>query len=279
MQLTALGLVDLFFVMFCLPLFILLAVNFAPLLLIPGFGLIGFILMALLYIIAVLILLWTGIKVIWALLKAFVNILLLTIFAPIQIALGTVIPSLDFGSWLKNYASNLAVFVVTGALFLFSFLFIIEGVSISLSGSVPVAVISAILDPLLGTNTPNLSPFASGAWPPLLGAGSATWTGLLFFGVAFVLFTLTPKANEIIQGLLSGKPFTYGTAIGEAFGPVSGPAGVAGKYAQGAALGVGGTYAGQALGNVYAGMTTEQQQKWYAGLLDELSKALQNQKH
>jgi hypothetical protein len=56
-----------------------------------------------------------------------------------------------------------------------------------------------------------------GAWPPLLGN---TGAGALLLGVSFVLFTLIPKANEIVQGFITGRPFAYGTAIGEAFGPV-----------------------------------------------------------
>jgi hypothetical protein len=58
------------------------------------------------------------------------------------------------------------------------------------------------------------------AFPPLLGSGSAQGIGLLFIGVSFVLFTMIPKATEIIQGFISGKPFAYGSAVGEAFGPV-----------------------------------------------------------
>lgn len=187
------------------------------------------ILNVLIIIIAFIVALWTVIKIVWSLLKAFVNILLLTIFAPVQIAAGTIIPALGFGQWLRSFVSNLAVFVVVGALFLFSFLFMIPGIVIGFKTVAGLAV--ALLTPLLGgfAISSVLSNFvANPSWPPLLGGGSDAMVGILFFGVSFVLFTLTPKAAEIIQGLMSGKPFAYGSAIGEAFGGVGAAYGMSG---------------------------------------------------
>ena len=218
--------------MFFLPLIILLLLAGSPLFLIPGGGFIWVLFAILIIGTALTIAIWTGIKVIWTLLKAFVNILLLTIFAPLQLAMGAIIPSFGFGQWLRSFASNLSVFIVTGALFLFSFLFIIEGIMIGFTGAVQ-DVIFALLKPLLGANHPAIANLVSNpAWPPLLGTGSGVWIGLLFMGVSFVLFTLTPKAAEIIQGLLSGKPFAYGTAIGEAFGGVGLAYGLSGARGQ-----------------------------------------------
>lgn len=219
------GLIGTFYAMFFLPLFIALMLLSGGLA-ITGIGstaaLIVLFIAMLLQIVAVLVGFWVGIKVIWALLKAFVNIILLTIFAPIQIALGAVVPSMEFGQWVRSYVSNLAIFVVTGTLFLFSFLFIIQGDIIIFTGTAK-GVVDYVLSPFLGRLgifIPSLGTKIYPAWPPLLGSGGDVATGLLFLGVSFVLFTLTPKANEIIQGLLSGKPFAYGTAIGEAFGGV-----------------------------------------------------------
>lgn len=224
-QFSVLGLIGIYFAMFFLPLFIFLLLLSAGLAL-TGIGstaaLIVLVVAMILYIIAVIVALWTGVKVIWALLKAFANIVLLTIFAPIHLALGTIVPSLGFGQWLRSFVSNLAVFIVTGTLFLFSFLFIIQGVIIGATGAAK-EILLFFLGPFLGalaSSIPALDPHSYPAWPPLLGSGGDVATGLLFLGVSFVLFTLTPKANEIIQGLLSGKPFAYGTAIGEAFGGV-----------------------------------------------------------
>jgi hypothetical protein len=146
--------------------------------------------------------LWISLKTIWALFKAFANILLLTIFAPIQLALGPLVPSLSFGAWLKSYLSNLSVFVVTGVLWVFAWIFSIDA-----------------WKSIIPNNSIILPAASTASWPPLLGS-SGTGVTLLFAGVSFVLFTLMPKANEVIQGLITGKPFAYGTAVGEAIGPV-----------------------------------------------------------
>lgn len=177
----------------------------------------------LLLVIAIAI--WMSLKIIWSLTKAFVNIILLTIFGPLQIVIGTFLPSFGFGQWIKSYISNLSVFVVTGVLWFLAIIFLAQGVYIGLR-DIAGDIVSILLNPLFG---PVIGGISLGidlakdysSWPPLLGMGSAQGVGLLFLGVSFVLFTLIPKSTEIIQGLLSGRPFAYGTAIGEAFGPVS----------------------------------------------------------
>ncbi len=157
-------------------------------------------------VVVLIIIIWMTLKTIWALFKAFANVLLLTIFAPLQLSLGTLIPNFGFGQWVKSYLSNLSVFVVTGVLWLMAWIFSIKAWDVVFSAGTNLTLKSA------GTTT---SP-----WPPLIGTGGAGWTGLLFLGVSFVLFTLIPKATEIVQGFISGKPFAYGSAIGEAFGPI-----------------------------------------------------------
>lgn len=194
-------------------------------------------------IIVIVVALWITIKTVWMLLKAFVNVLLLTIFAPLQLALGSLVPSIGFGAWVKSYIANLSVFVVTGILYWFSVIFLLQGVHIGLS--------NIGLD-LLGIISGNFFGQVSGAvgiasniaeykasWPPLLGSAGEQGVGLLFLGVSFVLFTLIPKATEIIQGFISGKPFAYGTAIGEAVAPfTSGPIPAYGKIKLGQNVGL-----------------------------------------
>jgi len=169
------------------------------------------------------IILWNFIRTMWNLLKAFANIILLTIFAPLQITAGLVIPNLGFGSWIKSFVSNLSVFVVTGALLFFSFVFLGEGFTIGVS-QFSIKLGNALFQFLLGVGAssainPNIS---SAGWPPLLGGGnSSSGVGLLLMGVSFVLFTMIPKATELVQSFLSGKPFAYGSAVGEALAPAS----------------------------------------------------------
>jgi hypothetical protein len=179
-------------------------------------------------VIVIIISLWIAIKTIWALLKAFVNIILLTIFAPFQIALGTVIPNFGFGQWVKSYVSNLSVFVVTGALYLLSVLFLVQGIYIGLK-DVAGDLAAIILNPIVGTISAGTNVYKSyTTFPPLLGSGNAQVVGLLFLGVSFVLFTMIPKATEIIQGFISGKPFAYGSSIGQAVGNIGQVAGTGG---------------------------------------------------
>jgi hypothetical protein len=83
-------------------------------------------------------------------------------------------------------------------------------------------------------NATPLAIYADGsAWPPLLGIGAERMIPLLYLAVSFIILTIIPKTADIIKSMIEGKPFAYGTAIGEAFGPVRSTAGYA------AALGIG----------------------------------------
>lgn len=178
----------------------------------------------LLILLIIIVIVMFFVKIVWSLLKAFANIVLLTIFAPLQIAAGVVVPNLGFGTWLKSYVSNLAVFVVTGTLFLFSFIFLGEGFQIGFT-QFGIANGAGWFSLLFGVGTVSLfnPALSSASWPPLLGGGNApSGVGLLLMGVSLVVFTLIPKANELIQSVMSGKPFAYGAAIGEMFGPAYG---------------------------------------------------------
>jgi len=156
------------------------------------------------FIIIVLTALWISFKAIFALFKAFANIMLLTIFAPLQIAVGPLVPNFGFGQWVKSYISNLSVFVVTGVLWLFAWIFgLLAWQGLGGSGSSLIPPVST----------------GDSWWPPLLGFSGTT---LLFTGVSLVLFTMIPKATELVQSVISGKPFAYGSGIGEALGPVKG---------------------------------------------------------
>lgn len=234
-QVGVLGLLAIYFVSFFLSLVILLVINAGALgtllagaitigLIASGAGSVLLILVLLVAIIAVIIMFWVAIKVVWGLLKAFVNVLLLTIFAPLQLALGTVVPSMGFGPWLKSYISALSTFVVTGLLILLSYIFLAQGVQIGLVSMLPADgnFGEAIVRLLLGGGASGLTQTITGnqnAWPPLLGVGGGSATGLLLVAASFVLFTMIPKASDIIKAMIEGKPFAYGTSIGELTGP------------------------------------------------------------
>lgn len=188
-----------------------------------------------------------AIRTIWALLRAFAGFLLNVIFGPLQIVAGIIIPNFGFGTWLKNIAANLSVFVVTGVLMLLSFVFLINGVRFGLQdffgGPTGAADLGhTILNFVFGSVVVEAaSGNLTASWPPLLGMGeSQAGLGMIFLGVSFVLFTLIPRATEVVQGFITGKPFAYGSAIGEAIGPIRGAWGATGapvwnSYRQGAA--------------------------------------------
>ncbi len=175
----------------------------------------------LILVIAAVVCIWNMIRAWWMLVKAFVSIILLTIFAPLQITLGTIIPGLGFGGWLKSFVANLATFVGTGVLMFLALIFLNQAWDKTGFSNVSGFWLHVIFGPapVFGNNPTNISPY----WPPFLGSSNGdAGIGLLFLGVSFVLFTLIPKMADIIKGFMSGKPFAYGTAIGEAFGPVGG---------------------------------------------------------
>lgn len=171
-------------------------------------------------VLVIIILLIMFLRISWTLLKAYASIVLLTIFSPFYILVGVFIPGMGFGSWLRNYVSQLAIFVVTGVLFVMAFVFIYFGYLSAVSPTLLGEDAGArILNALFGSG--NISRLDSDPrWPPLIGGGESAMVSLLFFGVSFVLFTITPRAAKMIESLMKGQPFAYGTAIGET---VTGP--------------------------------------------------------
>lgn len=180
-------------------------------------------------IIAAILVLWHAVRTIWELIKSFANIILLTILAPLQITLGTFIPNYGFNAWMRSYFSALSTFIVVGTMMMFAYLFMYIGVITAVAGLVTVPggaglenfLYSGIKIVFGQTNPAN--PFTGNAngWPPLLGQGNAGWTGLIFLAVSFVMFTMIPKATDVVEAFIQGKRFGYGSAIGESLGPIN----------------------------------------------------------
>ncbi len=182
-------------------------------------GLFGLLLTPLILLVLIAILLFVIVKTLWTLLKAFAYVILLVIFAPLQIALGVVVPGVGFGTWLRSLASNLAVFPVAGLFISLAFLFLVMSVKLTLGDILSGNTIANIF---VGTFNANQ---VSG-WPPLLGVGTGAGQGLVFLGVSLVMLLILPKVSDIIKAVIEGKPFEYGTAIGEAAGPIMGAVGL-----------------------------------------------------
>lgn len=173
-----------------------------------------------LMLLVVFILLWNWIRIIWMLFKATAMVLLQTIFAPFQILLGTIVPNLGFNSWLRDYIANLAVFPITGLLFVLSSLFLTMAIKTSANSIWDITTLLGMMP--FGNDIINVgsSAITGGShWPPLIVANdSATTAALVLFGVSFVIITIIPKTVQLIQAIIKGGQFNYGSAIGESTG-------------------------------------------------------------
>ncbi len=170
-------------------------------------------------VVLVVVLLIAWIKILWMLFKALAQIFLLTIFAPLQIMMGIVSPQMGFGSWFRSYAANLAVFPVAGTLFMFASLFVgfaADSASKHIIdfGFFGLGFADAALEAVFNWN--------EASWPPLLNTGDTT-VAIMFLGVSFVIITIIPKSVELIQAMIKGGQFNYGSAIGDAISPITTP--------------------------------------------------------
>lgn len=172
-------------------------------------------------IVLIIVFIWNTFKTLWMLVKTLAKIYLLVILAPLQLTLGAVVPSLGFGAWVKSLAGALAVFPVVGALLLLAFTFLFY--SLGLSGEVVanLGITGAIFDLVEAAFGIKIDFLPGNLWsPPLLGIGAAG-APLLFVLVSLVILLMIPKAAELIQSAIEGKPFAFGTAIGEAIVPIN----------------------------------------------------------
>jgi hypothetical protein len=144
---------------------------------------------------------------------------MITIVAgPLEIAFGAITNKFGFGSWLRQIVSYIAVYPILTIMVFFSFFFLNQGMGTTTSsltgGSMPFGV------------TPNI--IGANYWSPPFSIATSHDSGntqLIWVLVSFFIFSQITKVAEIIQSLFSGKPFDYGSAIGEAWGTVKGPAG------------------------------------------------------
>ena len=146
------------------------------------------------------------------LIRTFANILLMTIFAPLQITLGILFPDIGFGSWLKNFVANLAVFPVVGLMIMLSLSFALSTLK-TVGAPDSLSNIDAI--PVLATNLSlsSYNTFGDNGWPPFLNMGESLM-GIIFIIISFEILNMTPNVANMIQGILSGKgPGSYGSAL------------------------------------------------------------------
>lgn len=161
-------------------------------------------------VLIVLAALYVAFKVIWMLIRTYINLILLIIFSPVYIGVGALnMGGVGFGSWIRDLISNLAVFPIVGLLFNLAILFLGMAIYNSLG----------IINDAFGINL-NL-PTPGPTWMPPLTLGNGL-QNVFFILISFGIFAIVPRTVELIKSAISGKPFGYGTAIGEALtGPTA----------------------------------------------------------
>jgi len=178
--------------------------------------------------IVVIVFIFAFFKILAMLIRNLVSIYLLVIFAPFYILGGTVTPSLSFGNWLKDLISNLAVYPAVGIMFLFSLSFLeaSAGAVISAFPADTQGYIQETFENLMGSTlgVNSTIQITNNGWaPPFLNIGGSSGSLMMLF-VSLSIILLIPKIADMIKGFMSGRPYAYGTGIGEAFGPIAGAA-------------------------------------------------------
>ena len=173
---------------------------------IGSFVAIGLGLAALIFAVVFLIAL---IRLLWALIKAYVMVVLGLIFSPFIILVGALPGSNVLSTWFRSLLANLAVLpTILIMTFLSGYLTVTAFWRIPNMGPLVEGYITGTGDPL--TQIQGMQNII--AQPD---TASQLSTIFVLFLVSLAILLLTPKAAEIIQSFLSGKPFAYGAAIME----------------------------------------------------------------
>jgi len=198
----------------------------------------------LIFIILAIVFLIALIRVLWSLLKAYVMVVINLIFAPFLILVGVLPGSNAIQSWFRNLIANLAVLPAVFVMTLISAQIILYAIYDRIGEALLGLIVNLILKPsgfnaLLTLTQIKIILDSLSSRPEVLGQI------LILSFISIGILLMTPKISDIIKSFLAGKPFEYGTALGEAFGPVTGPvAGVVG-YGVGIGKDLGKTYVTQ----------------------------------
>lgn len=159
----------------------------------------------LLLLLVVIVFLWALLKAFWTLLKAYVGIVFGLIFAPFQLLLAALPGSNAVQAWLTNLLANIAVLPTILTMVLLSGYLAASTFAGGLIGSILSLDREALIAAF--TNDP-LSP-----------------DDLVLVSISVGILLMTSKAAEMIKAFIAGQPFAYGTAIGQAFWPITAAAG------------------------------------------------------
>ena len=165
-------------------------------------------------------------KMLWTLLRAFAMITINIVFAPFRILIGVLPGSNAITDWLKDVIANIAVFPAILAMFFLGNYFILSGIKGVFT--IPIKTIQGL------GGIPGGPDFAT-RFGGAIGFNMVNmFTAILFPLIGIMIIFMIPKVSDIIQSFITKKPFDYGTAIGQAMGPVvfAGKAGATGATQQ-----------------------------------------------
>jgi len=167
------------------------------------------------FVILIFVFIWQMLKVFWMLVKTLAQIYILIIVGPLQITLGTVIPGMGIGSWLKSLFANLAVFPAVGAMLALTHMFVVNGYLAMINthlDNVGVDALAVIINEIFGTSWNPVKVVWS---PPFLGGAGGSLVSLMFIIMSLAIMMMISKIADIIKATVAGQPFAYGTAIGQ----------------------------------------------------------------
>ena len=178
---------------------------------------------AIIFLVIQLFLIFLIFKIWWMLLKAYLLLIFYIIAAPWIILLGLFPTSgsgVGLGAWLRSIISQASVFVVVAIMFLFNIIFLRAGFggASGILGTL-ITILTELLSLVMPGEFPNVSPGAiSGTLPTLpLFNGSSL---MVYTGITYAILALTPKAAELVRDALKVPAFKYGSAFGQALGPI-----------------------------------------------------------
>jgi hypothetical protein len=164
--------------------------------------------------ISILFIIYWSIKIIFVVMKNYAMLILTIVTGPLEIFVGAITGKSTFGSWFKKLLAQLAVYPLIGLIFFLSFFFLWQGNGDGTGKGYAESMAFNVKQNLIADND----------WVPpftLLSAnsddsGPSASDGLIWLAVSFMIFSQATKAIEIVQSAISGKPFAFGSAIGEA---------------------------------------------------------------
>lgn len=149
-----------------------------------------------------------------ALIKAWVSVILNLIFAPLILTMGALPGSNTIGNWFKDMLANIVVMPIIYTMLLLCCFFILAGIE-RMFADLPTAVLSIATGWLVG------APIAMAMMSLSPGNFWQFLSSLFLPIVGLAVLWMAPKASDMVKSFIMGKPFEYGTAIGEAIGPVT----------------------------------------------------------